>query len=277
MSEHKIHWDILAAAGSEAPGTRLDIATVALSLAALDREHVDLVPYQNHLDDVCGTVARMGQDVQDAEEAAQILGSALSRKFDYHGDRDTYDDPKNADLISVIDRRKGLPVTLSILYLCAARSQGWRAEGINFPGHFVLKLALGGTDLLFDPFNDGRPVTRAHLERILKQTMGEKAELQSSFFNVLDDRSILIRLLNNQKVRAQRNGNLTRTLDLIERMVAIAPSADAIWLELGQLRFKAGQQEMAEEAVHRAILEAGSETAQQRAVATLQTIRAQKV
>src|SRR3546814_19245031 len=77
----------------------------------------------------------------------------------------------------VIDRRKGLPVALGILYMHAARAQGWPAVGLNFPGHFLLRLERHGERAILDPFNEGRVHGATELLDLLKAMQGQDAEL----------------------------------------------------------------------------------------------------
>ena len=83
------------------------------------------------------------------------LKSVLVSEYGYSGDTVSYDSLQNANLIQVIDRRKGLPITLGIIYIHAARAQGWDIDGLNFPGHFLLRIEDGVKRTIFDPFNGG--------------------------------------------------------------------------------------------------------------------------
>lgn len=104
---------------------------------------------------------------KEAEPAA-ALAEAMRRQG-YAGDVLTYDDLQNANLIRVIDRRKGLPVALGILWIHAARARGWRADGLAFPGHFLVRLEHR---VIVDPFNEGRLCDAAFLRRLLRATAG---------------------------------------------------------------------------------------------------------
>ncbi len=153
-------WDpraVLAAVGS-LEDSEINIADAGLALAALGRQRTAPEPYQEHL-------AAIGTEMQTAAANADCnaegdaglfargttLSKVLAGVFTYQGDRATYDDLQNANLMHVIDRRKGLPVALAILYIHAARSQGWAIEGVNFPGHFVVRLVNAGRALILDP------------------------------------------------------------------------------------------------------------------------------
>src|ERR1043165_7825591 len=121
-----------------------DIARAALMLAALDHAGLPLEPYEAHLAEIAEVARNDAHALHHAEDAARAISAIMMGRFGYDGDRLTYDDPKNADLMSVIDRRRGLPVTLGILYMHAARAAGLEACGLNSPGHFLLRLGARG-------------------------------------------------------------------------------------------------------------------------------------
>src|SRR5882724_351310 len=119
----------------------IDLATAALALAALGRPDAALLPYRAHLRTLAVDVTAAAQS-ESLDLAARVhtLNTVLFEDYGYAGDSETYNDLRNADLMSVIDRRRGLPIALGILYIHAARAQGWAIEGVNFPGHFLLRL-----------------------------------------------------------------------------------------------------------------------------------------
>ena len=124
----------------------------------------------------------------------------IASAYGYRGDSETYDDLQNADLARVIERRKGLPVALSILYLHVARAQGWEAEGLAFPGHFLIRVEIDGARHVLDPFNDGL-VRAAELRALLQRVLGPQAELSPEHFDPVPDRDVLLRLENNVRLR----------------------------------------------------------------------------
>src|SRR6266404_4852370 len=149
----------LRGVGAAADGA-IDVAEAALHLASFRRPRVALGRYREHLAALAGDVAAALGREPEAPAAAltrriEALRTALVDKNGYRGDRLTYDDLQNANLMRVIDRRRGLPVALGILYLHAARAQGWRMEGLAFPGHFLIRLEAAGERAIIDPFNGG--------------------------------------------------------------------------------------------------------------------------
>ncbi len=219
----------------------IDLAAAALALAALCRPDTAVAPYRLHLRTLAAdvTAAAMSKGV---ELAARIhtLNTVLFEEYGYAGDSETYNDLRNADLMSVIDRRRGLPIALGILYIHAARAQGWTIEGVNFPGHFLLRLRAGGAAAIVDPFNGGRLRGAADLDRLIKTMEGDDAELRPAHCQPAGNRQMLLRLQNNIKLRLLRNEKLAEAAAVVERMLLIAPDQPGLWHEAGVLQGKIG-------------------------------------
>ncbi|MFM2130578.1 MAG: hypothetical protein RL477_2124 [Pseudomonadota bacterium] len=231
--------DRLAAFGRAGKGA-IDIAGAALLLASLDRPQVPLERYRLHLDDLAAAVARAAGDNSSGESQVRALTGVIHGSEGYSGDADTYDDLQNANLMRVIDRRKGLPVALGILYLHAARAQGWLADGLAFPGHFLIALSRGPERVIVDPFAGAAIGGASALRGLLKKVSGPEAELTPACYAVLDDRHILLRLLNNAKTRLAAQGRFARAVAVIDRMLLIAPEETALYRDLGILQAEAG-------------------------------------
>lgn len=220
----------------------MDLAECALLLAGLDRPDGDLSPFRDHLADIARDVgaAVPGGAARDVKRQAGALAQALSDQHNYEGDTLTYDDPQNANLIRVIERRKGLPVTLAILYIHAARAQGWSATGINFPGHFLIRLEGHDGRIILDPFNGGVKREVADLRGLLKQMTGIEAELQPGHYEPIGNRQTLIRLLNNIKLRAGAAKDNDRVAEILDRMLMVAPDDLSLLREAGQCHAEIG-------------------------------------
>src|SRR5258708_20040432 len=118
----------------------LRLGEAALALASFERPRVGLARYRQHLATLARDVGRHGGAGGDLAARAQALNEIILLKYGYSGDELTYDDLQNANLMRVVDRRKGLPVALGILYLHAARAQGWDSVALGFPGPFLARL-----------------------------------------------------------------------------------------------------------------------------------------
>jgi regulator of sirC expression with transglutaminase-like and TPR domain len=237
------------------PDDAIDLAEAALLLAAVEAPEVDLSPYRRHLAQLAADmadIARGGADSLEFRLAA--LQQILAGRHSYDGDRRSYDDLQNANLIRVIDRRRGLPVALGILYMHAARAQGWRAFGINFPGHFLVALEDEEERLILDPFERGAQVDLSKLEEMLKGAIGPEAELQPEYYASMTNRGVLLRLQNNIKKRVKESGDRARAASVLDGMIAIAPEIADLWREAAELRVELGQLRAALKAVDRFIL-----------------------
>ena len=164
---------------------------------------------------------------------------------------ETYDDPQNANLMRVIDRRKGLPVALGILAIHAGRTQGWEIAGLNFPGHFLLRLSKLGEDVLIDPFNEARLVVNEDLQKIFWRIHNQNMPEQSDFVQSVSDRDILVRLQNNIKIRALREGDKERAIKILQSIVLITPTSVEFLAELAMLEASSGRIKSALERLER--------------------------
>lgn len=211
-------------------------AEVALWLAALDRPDQDIVPYQAHLDEMARRATGLSEQVDTAQELAEFLTTLMSDGYQYSGDRETYDDFTNANLMDVIDRRLGLPVTLGILYLHAAHAAGAQADGLSFPGHFILRIELQGkTAVIIDPFNGGQVLNAADLRKILQEVDGPSARLTPEVYEPVSGRDVILRLLNNMLSRSLAKGDTAHALVMLTRMTWIAPERAELWYEMARL------------------------------------------
>jgi regulator of sirC expression with transglutaminase-like and TPR domain len=216
----------------------IDIAEAALLLAALERPQLSLERYQHHLSLVSRDVADLGEKNGAGKSLAtriEVLNAVLVERYGYRGDSESYEDMVNANLMKVIDRRRGLPVALGILYLHGARSQGWQISGLNFPGHFLLRLDLGGQRAIIDPFNGGGLCDAMALRGLLKAMAGDDAELRPEHTEPVGCRDVLLRLQNNIKLRHIKEERSGDALAVLETMLMIAPERAGLWREAGIL------------------------------------------
>jgi len=233
--------EILRQAG-ELPDERVDLAETALALAALDRPDMPFEPYRRHLAELAAQVADEAGQGEDPDLSARVaaLHRVLVERHGYRGDSTTYDDMENANFMRVIDRRQGLPVALGIVYLHAARAQGWDMVGLNFPGHFLVRLESGGDRVILDPFASGLPRETHELRELLKQAAGLTAELTPDRYAPVSNREILLRLQNNLKLRHLRNNRADLAVEVVDSMLLFAPEHPALWRECGLLNAHVG-------------------------------------
>ena len=254
----------------------IDIGEAALLLAALDQPDADLAVYRKHLSTIAEDVAALvpGTSTHNVAKRVQALSDIITSDRGYHGDADTYDDPQNANLLNVIDRRKGLPVALAIIYLDVAHRLGWEATGINFPGHFMIRLERGTVRSIIDPFNGGIERNVADLRALLKQMAGLDAELQPDHYSPISNRDTLIRLLNNIKLRALSGNDPERAAEIMDRMLLIAPQRLALFLEAGAFYAGIGNLRRAATVLEEFLAQSTNEARRHEAATLLHKVRA---
>jgi regulator of sirC expression with transglutaminase-like and TPR domain len=229
------------------PDETIDVAEAALILASFDHPSTDLEIYRTHLRELTDAVAQQADKLADPENAApeelaDVLSRVISGDFRYKGDEETYDDLDNANMMRVIERRKGLPVTLGILYLYAARSQGWTAAGLSFPGHFLIRVESGdGRRAIVDPFHGGRVLDTPALRELLKVVAGQSVELEAAHYRPVSNRDILLRLQNNVKSRRLDMGRVEDALEALTHMQTLNPEQATLWREAGLMNMRLGR------------------------------------
>lgn len=239
----------------------------ALALAMLDHPKTEIAPFLAFLDDVAARLAAIGHDATTARQRADALSSVLEDELGFVGDQETYDDPANADLIRVIERRRGLPVSLSILYVAAARRLGWTAEVLDVPGHVLVLIGDDPTPVIVDPFRGGIFVGHEQLAGMLAAASSEPASTVRHVA-AMPNRAILARLLLNQATRAEQAGKMGRALKLYERMTEMAPEHGHAWWARARLELACGEVAAARTSLA-ALLEITREPAPRQQVAEL--------
>jgi regulator of sirC expression with transglutaminase-like and TPR domain len=188
------------------------------------------------------------------ESPEEALAETMAGDMRLAGDLITYDSPENTDVICVAQRRKGLPVTLGVFYLDVARQCGLKVCGVDFPGHFLLRIETGEGPLALDPFSEGRVVlpselTRRALHAGLTPNVAEKLE---ALMAPASDRAVLIRLQNNIFARAVAARDFVRAERSALRRALIDPNDHRPWIDVAAAREGQGALAGALEALARA-------------------------
>ena len=261
------------------PDEGLDLGELAMLLSQLTHPGISTERYFNH-------IRKMGEEVgwryselvgagaqETTETRLAALKHILADQHGYMGDDENFDNIQNADLIDVIERRKGMPITLSILYILVAQAQGWDVAGLNLPGHFVVRLDMDGHRLIFDPFNRCDVLNAPELRQLLKKTMGPDAELSATYYEPVTARQILIRLQNNVKIRLIEGEDYEGALRAVETMRAIDPGEYRLLLDEGVLCARTGRAQAAMAALEKYIKLAPDERDRHDALVLLEHIR----
>lgn len=237
----------------------IPLGLTALKLAALDHPGIDLTPYTDHLEQLTeqarDAIVTLRRGMAELDAAARVLADTIGVRHGYVGDNATYDDPQNADMIRVIDRKRGLPVSLGIIYLDIAHRLEISASGLNTPGHFLLALGEGEHARVIDAFNGGIVLSAEELRPWPPQQQLPEGETPD--YGPVGRRDVLLRLLNNIHSRAIASQDITRTLTIVERMVLIAPRHPDLWMELSKASESVGKMKGAIRAAENCLALAG--------------------
>ena len=220
---------------------RIDLARACLLIAEDAYPGLDVERYMREIERMAMRVR--GQLPKDcgAEERVVALNQFLYGELGYWGNTDDYYDPRNSYLNEVIERKTGIPITLSILYMELGRRVGLPLEGISFPGHFLVRLRMRGGMLVLDPFSGGAPQSEDELRSRVKRVIpdGVADDLPASelpldqFLEPATNRQILSRLLRNLKGIYRDADKPERMLEVLNRMLLLTPDASAELRERG--------------------------------------------
>jgi regulator of sirC expression with transglutaminase-like and TPR domain len=206
----------------ELPEEEIPLAEAALWIAAEERPHVDVASCLLELEALADRArSRVDAALTGAERVAR-LNHSLFVDEGFRGNRDDYADPQNSFLDTVLDRRTGIPITLSLVYVEVARRIGLDAWGIGFPGHFLAKVRTPGEEIIVDPFY-GCTLSLEGCEERLIQVAGEGARLDPEMLRGARTREILQRILTNLKLLYVSHHEYEAALGCSERILMLVP------------------------------------------------------
>ncbi|HEY6394610.1 MAG TPA: tetratricopeptide repeat protein [Candidatus Binataceae bacterium] len=168
-------------------------------------------------------------------EKIQLLSNYLFEQKGFEGNRDQFSDPRNSFLNKVIDRRLGIPITLSVIYLEVGRRLGLNLFGVSFPTHFLVKAVDERGELIIDPFNGGSILGLDEIRARLTQVYGQPVELHFSMLKAVGGRHILARMLRNLKESYASASDWNRALAALDRILLLDPRALEELIERGGL------------------------------------------
>jgi regulator of sirC expression with transglutaminase-like and TPR domain len=195
------------------------------------------------------------------ESPEEALAETMCGDMRLTGDLMTYEDPANTDLIELWERRRGLPVTLGLVYIEVARRAGLQVQGVDFPGHFLLRIETAEGPLALDPFSEGRVVLPSELTRraLLAGLLPHVAERLEVLMTPAPERAVLIRLQNNIFARASNARDYARAERAALRRALLDPSDHRPWLDVAAAREGQGALAGALQALGRAqVLDGGA-------------------
>ena len=214
---------------SNAPGTSLARAT--LLIARIEYPRLDPEPYVARLD-AMGEAARraIAQHIDVTGDTSTLSGVTalndyLFEEQQFVGNRDNYEDPRNSCLNEVLDRRTGIPITLSVVYMEVARRAGLQVDGVNFPGHFLVRCPEQKGHLIIDPFHAGALLSEHKCRQLLQKHVGNEVAFSKSLLAPATREQIVVRMLLNLKRIYVNMRSFPQARDVTELLLAITPSA----------------------------------------------------
>jgi regulator of sirC expression with transglutaminase-like and TPR domain len=218
----------------------IDLAEAALWIAAEEYPRIDVSLYLERLDRFADLASEYIGSETRPRAIITALNTALFEDLGFSGNRENYYDPRNSYLNEVIDRRTGIPITLTIVYMEVARRVGFVVKGVGLPGHFLAKHVSESGEIYIDAFNGGMLLDVAGCDELFKEVTGGKAELRPEYLSVVTPRQILTRTLSNL-LNIYSSSDHRRALFVIERMLLINPDSPPYVRERGLLLARVGE------------------------------------
>ncbi len=224
---------------AQTPDARIDLVCGALLIALDAYPRLDPQVYVERLAKMAAAL-RPQCAAAPPEECLQQLNHYLFVEQGFRGSpQESYYDPRNSYLNEVLERRLGIPITLSVVYLAVGRQLGLLLEGVNFPGHFLVRCAAPGPPLFIDPFMGGRFLEPADLEDMLRRVnRGQPMPLEERFLQAASPRQILARMLRNLKQIHIRQHEFSRAIRAGEQIVWLQPTEAQDYRDLGYLYYR---------------------------------------
>ncbi len=214
-----------------------NLAEAALILALTEYPELDIAYYLRRLDELAAQVKQLVYPDSPAVERLYALNQVLFAEQGFTGNQEDYYNPHNSFLNEVLDTRCGIPITLSIIYLEVGRRVGLALEGISFPGHFLVKLAVEDGEIILDPFINGISLDEDELFQRLRSNYGNTAdtELLMLLLQPASVEDILVRLLRNLKAIYMQTQQDEKILVVLNQLLVIAPELAETWRDRGLL------------------------------------------
>lgn len=203
---------------------RVNLAEAALVIAAEEYPRLDVEGYLEKLDLFGDIVRDQAADARDAMDFISAINAALFERLGFRGNRDAYYDPRNSFLNEVIDRRTGIPITLTVVYVEVARRVGFPVKGVGLPFHFIAKHEAASGDIYIDPFNEGRVLGRHACAELVANVSGSEVEFRNEHLKAVGNKQILTRMLSNL-LGIYSTTDHRRALAAIERILLINPDS----------------------------------------------------
>ncbi len=223
------------------PDNQINLARAALYIAQEDSPELDPEEYLAALDLMASELRERLPEAPYPMRVIQTLNQYLYEDLGFHGNSEDYYDPRNSFLNEVIDRRTGIPITLSLMYLELAARIDFPMAGIGMPGHFLVQPQFPDSGIFVDAFNQGEILFLEDCQQRLQQLYGPALEFQPEFLQPISHRALIMRILTNLKQIYLSRGDIHQGLAVVERMVLLIPSAMTELRDRGILYYQVGR------------------------------------
>jgi regulator of sirC expression with transglutaminase-like and TPR domain len=207
------------------PEREVDLAEAALLVAAQEYEGLDVRGYLVRLEEMGRALRERLDDEPRPERAVMALNHYLFQELGFRGNSEQYYDARNSYLNEVLDRRTGIPITLSVVYIEVARRAGLEVEGVGLPGHFVVRVRTAARAMLVDPFHGGMLLSEKDCQSRLDRIFGGKVKLAPKMLRPCGARDMIERVLRNLKAIHLRDEDTTRALRVVDLLVQVQPGS----------------------------------------------------
>jgi regulator of sirC expression with transglutaminase-like and TPR domain len=217
------------------------LAEASLYIALEEYPELDIPIYLQRLDAMAEDVSQRLPSEAYPLKILQTINRYLFEELGFCGNTQDYYSPRNSFLNEVLDRRTGIPITLSLIYLEIANRIGFPMTGVNFPGHFLIRPEQEGMELWVDPFHQGEILFPEDCKNRLEAIYQRPVALRPEFFEIISPQQFLVRMLNNLKHIYLNQGNLQKCLAASERILLIDPQAEVERRDRGVLYYQLGR------------------------------------
>jgi regulator of sirC expression with transglutaminase-like and TPR domain len=223
------------------PDNEWPLAAGALLIAADECPGLDIAAYLRRFDTLAAGAAEFMPRTGGPRGQLEALADYLFRHRHFTGNSANYYDPRNSYLNEVLDRRTGIPITLSVVTIEVAARLGIPLLGVGMPGHFLVRHGAAGTDLFMDPFHGGRVVTQADCHDIFQQLFGGRLAFSPEHLRPVGTRQTLLRMLSNLKSIFVQLQDVDRTARVLDRVILLNPGAVDEFRERGMMHLVASR------------------------------------
>ncbi|MEL7038286.1 MAG: SirB1 family protein [Cyanobacteria bacterium J06592_8] len=207
------------------PNEQIDLAKAALYIAQEEFQNLEPEEYLNALDEMAAEILERLPEQRYPLRIVQTINQYLFEDLGFVGNREQYYDPNNSFLNQVIERRTGIPITLSVVYLEIAKRLDFPMVGIGMPGHFIIRPDFDDAGIFIDVFNQGEILFPEDCEARLSEIYGQEVKLRPQFLNAVNTRQILARILTNLKAIYMNTREILKAVSVIERILLLFPEA----------------------------------------------------